>query len=70
MERMDSQMQDLVEAWAEWEVEAFAQEPPDWAQDPFNHNMAERCGHCGAWCSVVRPGKTQCDNPECDTNGT
>ena len=41
---------------------AFDKEPPSWARDEFNGDMAARCGRCGAWCSVVRPGKTQCDN--------
>ena len=41
---------------------AFDEVPPGWAKDGHNGDMAERCGRCHAWCSVVRPGKTQCDN--------
>lgn len=54
-------------------MDFYAKEPPTWAQDSFNHNAAERCGYCGAWCTVVRPGKTQCDNcdeGEWDRHGT
>lgn len=38
----------------------FGEEPPVWAQDPLNNDMAEKCGRCGSWAEVVRPGKTQC----------
>lgn len=41
---------------------AFDAEPPSWAQDPFNDDCADRCGYCGSWMAVVRPGKTQCEN--------
>lgn len=38
----------------------FAPEPPDWAQDEYG--CAASCGYCGAWMTIVRPGKHQCDN--------
>ena len=41
-------------------VDAFADEPPPWAEDPWNHNGACRCDYCDAWLEVVRPGKLQC----------
>jgi len=43
----------------------FDKEPPDWAVDSFNPGQYTKCGHCGAWETAVRPGKTQCDNPKC-----
>lgn len=45
----------------------FSEDPPDWAKDPFNPDVVATCGYCGAWMSVVRPGKHQCDNPNCNT---
>jgi hypothetical protein len=47
----------------------FAKEPPNWARDSFNGGYGEQCGDCGAWCEVVRPGKTQCRNPDCEVDG-
>lgn len=35
--------------------------PPEWAKDPFNDGASCTCGYCGAWMTVVRPGKVQCD---------
>lgn len=40
----------------------YADEPPEWAVDMFNGDDACTCGYCGAWLTVVRPGKHQCDN--------
>jgi hypothetical protein len=40
----------------EGELKAFAK-----YRDPFNPGQLEFCGECGAPCTVVRPGKTQCD---------
>ena len=37
----------------------FADAPPDWALDDYD--SASSCGYCGAWLTVVRPGKSQCD---------
>lgn len=45
----------------------FSKEAPEWSKDPFNEDMAATCGTCGAWMSVVRPGKHQCDNPDCNS---
>ncbi len=47
-----------------WLMEAFGRLPPSWAKDPFNDDCAAKC-NCGAWLEVVRPGKTQCGNPDC-----
>jgi hypothetical protein len=47
----------------------FAKDPPTWARDKFNGGYGEQCGDCGAWCEVVRPGKTQCRNPDCEVDG-
>jgi hypothetical protein len=44
------------------------EEPPTFAKDPFNNDGAARCGDCGGWMTVVRPGKVQCDNPDCGSN--
>jgi hypothetical protein len=46
----------------------FAKDPPSWAQDKFNGGHGEQCCDCGAWCEVVRPGKTQCRNPDCEVD--
>ncbi len=46
---------------SQFEKGAFAKEPPSWATDQFNEGTYIRCGICGAWETVVRPGKTQCD---------
>lgn len=47
-------------SWDEISPEWFAPSPPSWAKDNFNDGAADQCGYCGAWCEVVRPGKTQC----------
>ncbi len=48
-----------------WQDEAFSPVAPSWAiYEP--EMMGERCGDCKAWCTIVRPGKTQCDNPNCN----
>lgn len=39
----------------------FEDEPPLFARDHWNDDTAEKCTNCGAWMTVVRPGKTQCD---------
>lgn len=39
--------------------------PPDHALAPDWGMNGERCGDCGEWLTVVRPGKYQCDNIEC-----
>jgi hypothetical protein len=44
-----------------WREEAFGAEAPEWAKDSMNYDATARCGACGAWETVVRPGKTQCD---------
>lgn len=41
----------------------FAPKPPSWAKDPFNNNTASKCGDCGSWLKITRPGKSQC--PAC-----
>jgi hypothetical protein len=41
--------------------QAFQKDPPSWAMWPDMGMHGDRCGDCGAWCTVVRPGKTQCD---------
>ncbi len=40
--------------------------PPLWALDPFNDNDHAKCGDCGSWLEVVRPGKSQC--PACGSD--
>lgn len=30
-------------------------------KDEWNNNAVAFCGDCGSPCTVVRPGKTQCD---------
>lgn len=41
---------------------AFDEIAPDWAKDSFNDDCTSACGYCGAWMTVVRPGKVQCHN--------
>lgn len=41
-------------------LDAFADEPPEWAMWAEYGTGPDRCGWCGAWCEIVRPGKTQC----------
>lgn len=48
-----------------WSDDAFADAPPEWARYEDYGMHGDQCGRCGAWCSVVRPGKTQC-NVCCD----
>jgi len=48
--------------------EAFSPIAPSWAVYP-PEMKGERCGMCKAWCTIVRPGKTQCDNPNCIEDG-
>lgn len=48
-------------AQSEPDPDHFAENAPDWAIDPFNGDDASTCGCCGAWLTVVRPGKSQCD---------
>jgi hypothetical protein len=38
----------------------FADEAPGWARDEYGEGS--ECGYCGAWLTVVRPGKSQCDH--------
>lgn len=40
---------------------AYDDRPPSWATFEEMGMHGEKCGRCGAWCSVVRPGKTQCE---------
>jgi hypothetical protein len=46
-------------AYSEPWPDHFADSPPDWALDDYE--SASSCGYCGAWLTVVRPGKSQCD---------
>lgn len=48
-----------------WQEEAFNIVPPFWATWEDCKMYGERCGNCKAWCTIVRPGKTQCDNSNC-----
>lgn len=52
-----------------WSDDAFAPEPPEWARYEGFGMHGDQCCRCGAWCSIVRPGKTQCDVC-CDDNMT
>ncbi len=55
-------MTDLKEqALKNFESEYWGEIPPEWAKDSFNGYTSAQCGDCGAWLSVVRPGKHQCD---------
>jgi hypothetical protein len=44
-------------------LNCFAPEPPTWAVYEEVGMHGDKCGRCGSWCEVVRPGKTQC--PAC-----
>jgi len=44
-----------------WSDDAFADTPPEWAIYEEYGMHGDQCGQCGAWCSIVRPGKTQCN---------
>lgn len=41
--------------------DAFSEDPPPWATWDEMYMFGVRCGACGAWEDVVRPGKTQCN---------
>lgn len=45
----------------------WAADAPSWAKDPFNDDCTSKCGYCGSWMEVVRPGKSQC--PACGSDG-
>ena len=49
----------------QWMFEAYGKDEPEWSKDPFNGDTGAMCGDCGAWMTIVRPGKEQCDNPIC-----
>lgn len=51
----------LLESNFDVEEQFYSKETPVWAKDCFNNNISHTCGYCGAWMSVVRPGKVQCD---------
>ena len=40
--------------------DSHAETPPEWATWPEYGMCGDQCGMCGAWCEIVRPGKTQC----------
>jgi len=64
--RCVERIEEVEEAKADaiWQDEAFSPIAPNWAvYEP--EMMGERCADCKAWCTIVRPGKTQCDNPKC-----
>lgn len=50
-----------VHCWSDPLDGAYDDQPPTWAQDPLNGDMACRCDHCGSWLTVVRPGESACD---------
>ena len=67
MSRLSADLAGYIDAAEAAEADRIkGEEPPEWAKDCWNHDSAARCGDCGGWLTVVRPGKTQCDNAPCN----